>query len=309
MKRIYILFSLIFLFSFLNAQDIKFTMPYSSPLYLNPAFAGSAGMLRVSGSYRNQLPNISENFVSSSVSLDRYIKFIIGGIGINYFNDRQGMGTTTMNRVSVIYSAHIPLFKNKWVLKPAIEGAYGRNYFDWSKLSFGSPQYGFVYGDKIKQIVSYPDFSSGILIYSEKFFGGFAVHHLNEPETSFLYNESNLPQKYTAHAGANITLRCEKKVMISPSFVYLQQQDFRTLLINLAIQSNVMCASIGYRNGDNMIASVGFRTKTFRMAYGYDVSVSRLGIVTAGSHEVSLSVFLKRKKVPAGFLPFETASF
>ena len=310
MKRVYFLLSLFFLSLVLNAQDIQFAMPYSSPLYFNPAFAGSSGCGRVTGEYRNQWPNISGNYISSILSIDQYIKKIHGGFGINYFHDGAGLGTVRNNRISGIYSFRIPLFKNKCIIQSAIEGGYAQRTLDWSKLTFGSPQNGFVYGDKLKEVVSYPDFSSGILIYSEKFYGGFAIHHLNEPEESILYNESRLPKQYTAHAGANIRFKNSgKEITLSPSLLYFQQQNYRNLALSCAAQRGLLVLGLRYRNDDNMIGSIGFRVKSFRIAYSYDLTISKLGIVAAGSHELSLSVFFNRKNVPSEFLPFETAAF
>lgn len=310
MKRFYSFLTLVFLVSIVIAQDVQFTMPYSAPLYINPAFAGSAGYARVAGTYRNQWPNISGSYITTSISADRYVKCIRGGIGISYFNDEHGMRTLTKNSLSVIYSAHIPIFKNKCIISPALEGSYGRNYLDWSKLTFGSPQYGFVYGGNHKEIITYPDFSSGVLIYSQKLFGGFAVHHINEPEEAFLNTNSRLPRKYTAHAGANLNIGDSARAFIvSPSVIYSQQQDFKNLILSCAIQRGVIAGAIAYENGDKIITSIGFRYNIFRMAYSYDITISKLGVVTAGSHEIMLSFLFNKKAKPERFLAFETASF
>ena len=43
----------------LKAQDPQFTQFYANPLYLNPAFAGTARCPRICMNYRNQWPNLS----------------------------------------------------------------------------------------------------------------------------------------------------------------------------------------------------------------------------------------------------------
>ena len=42
------------------AQDPQFSQFYAAPLYLNPAFAGSAQEARVGINYRNQWPQIDD---------------------------------------------------------------------------------------------------------------------------------------------------------------------------------------------------------------------------------------------------------
>ena len=65
------------------AQDeIILNQNYSSPLSVNPAFAGSAGRTRVAVNYFNQYPGTGSTNVKSSVSADHYFGKIKGGIGI-----------------------------------------------------------------------------------------------------------------------------------------------------------------------------------------------------------------------------------
>ncbi len=48
----------------LFAQDPEFTQFYANPLYLNPAFAGTARCPRICLNYRNQWPGITGTFVT-----------------------------------------------------------------------------------------------------------------------------------------------------------------------------------------------------------------------------------------------------
>ena len=43
-----------------QAQDPQFTQFYANPLYLNPAFAGTARCPRLVMAYRNQWPSLSD---------------------------------------------------------------------------------------------------------------------------------------------------------------------------------------------------------------------------------------------------------
>ena len=87
-----------------QAQDPQFTQFYANPLYLNPAFAGTARCPRVVLNYRNQWPALTGTFVTTSASYDQHVDAILGGIGVLVTNDQAGKGTLNTTTVSGIYS-------------------------------------------------------------------------------------------------------------------------------------------------------------------------------------------------------------
>ena len=92
-----------------NAQDPAFSQFYANPLYLNPAFAGAApkGAPRTNLNYRDQWPGIGRTFITTSVSYDKHIDKIGGGLGILVMNDRSGDGNIQLNSASLIYSYNL----------------------------------------------------------------------------------------------------------------------------------------------------------------------------------------------------------
>ena len=72
----------LFLTNDLFAQDPEFTQFYANPLYLNPAFAGTAHCPRLSLNYRNQWPGISGSFITTSASYDQHVDALSGGVGL-----------------------------------------------------------------------------------------------------------------------------------------------------------------------------------------------------------------------------------
>ena len=59
-RKIIIVFILILINSFLNAQDIHFSQYYASPMTVNPAYTGMFnGTYRVGANYRNQWASVS----------------------------------------------------------------------------------------------------------------------------------------------------------------------------------------------------------------------------------------------------------
>ena len=90
-KRLVVVFLMIFSLQ-AGAQDPEFTQFYAAPLYLNPAFAGSARCPRVTMNYRNQWPALSKTFITTAVAYDQQVDAISGGLGIMVMNDKAGEG-------------------------------------------------------------------------------------------------------------------------------------------------------------------------------------------------------------------------
>lgn len=300
------------------SQDPHFSQYYANPLYLNPAFAGTAVCPRVILNYRNQWPSISGTFVTYSASYDQHVDNLSGGIGLLFNSDKAGEGTLTTNMVSGIYSYRLQVSRY-FSIKAGFQASYFQKSIDWDKLTFGDqidPRYGFVYytqetkpGELTKGTA---DFSAGLLGYGESVYGGFAVHHLTQPNEGF-FSVSKLPMRITAHAGAIIDLekhRRRRKVedpTISPNILFMKQQDFEQLNYGLYFNKYPLVGGIWFRQGfdnpDAFIALLGFQTSVVKMGYSYDVTVSKLSSATGGSHEVSFALQFdckpKKKRIRA----------
>ena len=73
-----------------QAQDPELSQFYASPVYTNPALAGSAVCAygaagRFATNYRNQWPNLPGTFRSFCASWDQHIPSVGGGLGAMVF--------------------------------------------------------------------------------------------------------------------------------------------------------------------------------------------------------------------------------
>ena len=118
-----------------TAQDPEFSQFYANPLYLNPAFAGTARCPRISLNYRNQWPGISGTFITTSASYDQHVESLNGGLGLIVTND-QAANTLRTTRVSGIYSYQIKI-NRKFSVRAGVEATFFQKSLDWSKLTFG----------------------------------------------------------------------------------------------------------------------------------------------------------------------------
>ncbi|MBL7918966.1 MAG: type IX secretion system membrane protein PorP/SprF [Bacteroidia bacterium] len=288
----------------LKAQDPQFTQFYANPLYLNPAFAGTARCPRICMNYRNQWPNLSGTYVTYSASYDMHLDALAGGIGALVTTDDQARGTLKTTNFSLLYSYHAAVTR-EFSLKFGIQATYLQKSLDKTKLNFGDmidARRGFVWNTQEavpSQNKRNADFSAGILGYSKYYFFGFAAHHINQPDEGLL-GTSKLPAKFTGHAGAIIPLEKGNASYLSPNILFQQQQKFSQLNLGLYYVKGSFVAGLWYRNADAVIALVGIQNSNFKFGYSYDITVSKLSGNTAGSHEISLQIQFeckpKRKK-------------
>ena len=227
--------------------------------------------------------------------------------------------TLKSNEASFVYSYHQHLSR-KFTLNFGIQGTYISKSVDRSNLTFGDmihPRRGFVLSTQ--DVINYApvdifDFSAGILGYTDKFYVGFATHHLTEPSFSYIStnNTSFLNRRYTAHAGTEISLNSkslfsEEEKSLSPSVLFIKQGDFQQLNFGLYYRKGNYVLGAWYREGDSFIVTAGMNTKLLRIGYSYDLTTSQLGVYSGGSHEISIALKLycapKKKSLRAMSCP------
>jgi type IX secretion system PorP/SprF family membrane protein len=209
-----------------EAQDPQFTQFYANPLYLNPAFAGSARCPRICMNFRDEWPAIPGTFVTYSGSYDQHVDALAGGVGLIITQDEAGQATLTTTSISAVYAYQLNISRT-FTISAGFEGGYQQKTIDESKLNFGDmidPRKGFIYNTSevlYRNTVGVPDFSAGAMGYSKNLFLGFSVDHLTQPDQSFVAGASPLPIKLTIHAGAMIGLNTHSlqsdEVTISPN--------------------------------------------------------------------------------------------
>ncbi|NVO02625.1 MAG: type IX secretion system membrane protein PorP/SprF [Bacteroidetes bacterium] len=300
------------------SQDPHFSQYYANPLFLNPAFAGTAVCPRLIMNYRNQWPSIAGTYTTYSASYDQHIEGLSGGIGVMFSADKAGEGTLNTNMLSLLYSYKLSV-NRFFSIRAALQGTIFQKKLDWEKLTFGDqidPKYGFIWNTQERQpdeLTKYtPDFSAGILAYGESIYGGFAVHHMTEPNEGY-FTISKLPAKYTFHLGGIIDLQHRRKrrkitdPTISPNILYVKQKDFEEMNYGLYFTRYPMVGGVWFRqnfyNADAFIVLLGFQTNSFKFGYSYDLTVSKLSNATAGAHEFSVALQFdckpKKKRIRA----------
>lgn len=318
-----------------NSQDIQFSQFYAVPLYQNPAFAGSAHRTRAILHQRLQWPRLDAKYVTSLFSVDHYLANYKSGIGLMVFRDWQGGGTINSTDVSLHYSYEVNL-SSQLTFRPGLTISAVNRSIDYARLRFPS-QYndttGFVNGSLSplsgeEPRLWYPDIGSGGIIYSDKIWFGFAAHHLNLPNQSFVKNVARLPIKASFTGGYKIVineaknsayLEQSKEFAITPTFHYKFQGKADQLDLGIYGFYDQYVLGFWYRgipvkryqprvqNNESMIFLIGWKVKWLSVTYSYDLTVSRLAQAgSGGAHELNLTYLhhkLPKRHKPMKRLP------
>jgi type IX secretion system PorP/SprF family membrane protein len=306
----------------LQAQDPVFSQYYATPLQINPAFAGSAFAPRFGAGYRHQWPSLNRAYQTYAAYYEQSLDRLNSGIGFHFEGDDAGNGILRTNRFSAHYAYRI-MINNKTGLKIGIEAGMFQSALNWDRLIFPD-QIDPIGGinaptDEIRPdqlSITRLDLSSGLLLFNENLWLGFAMKHLNTPKETFTLTNNNLAQglpiRYTLHGGADITIRKGNKntwgSFLSPNFLLASQGPFQQINLGAYYGLGPLFAGTWFRhtldqNRDALIFLVGFKQGVFKTGLSYDTTISRLAGNSGGTYELTFQVSLdqsetlrKRKK-------------
>jgi len=310
------------------AQDIQFSQFYAVPLYANPAFAGSLHVTRGIANTRLQWLGLNANYKTYYISGDSYSAKYRSGFGFQILKDEQGSNVYSSTQASVMYAYEIPV-SSSFTVRAGLQGTFGQRTLDYNGLRYpgqftdpngydpNNPNAG-TYQTGIKTQF-YPDFSSGLVAYSDRFWGGLSVHHLNTPNLQFPgAGKDNLPMNVELISGYKIPLahkkylaytESEPDISITPTIHYKSQGKSDQLDLGVYGMYDqlmwgfwyrgipVMQYAPGVQNNESVVFLLGWVYKSVSFGYSYDLTVSKLTTAgPGGSHEFSLTYLHKSSK-------------
>ena len=315
------------------AQDVQFSQFYATATYLNPAFAGSGHHDRFTMHQRVQWPNLDAKYITSFVAFDMYWDKYQSGLGVFFTHDIQGSNAISTTELALQYSYEVPLAEES-VIRFGLQAGVGTKFYNTDDLTFA-----YQYDDTLglvnpdngldgKDRVYYPDISAGAIYYNNNFWGGIAMHHINNPNVSVLDDKTNWPIKYSLIAGYKIKFGHNRKftfedhqheIALSPTIHYKFQGESDQFDAGLYFHYDHLLVGAWYRgipfkrkfeqfrNNESIVLMAGWsKYKSFEVRYSYDITVSSLKRAgSGGSHELNIAILLRRsnRKKPMKRLP------
>jgi len=291
------------------AQDPQFSQFYSAPLYLNPAFTGNTIQGRVGGNYRKQWSGIPGAFTSYSFFYDHNLDKFNSGVGILLVKDKAGSAGLRFTKIGGLYAYKMAVTRKLFV-NVGIRASYAAQTMNFHELQFGDQllrdDLFFTLETFTNTSVSYFDMSMGTIFYTRSFWIGASFDHLTRPKYSFSEHDARLPIKYSIHGGYILPIRKTEKGQVTRSMKiaanYKSQLEWNQLDIGTYFKIYSYIAGVwyrgiplfkaykqGYSNNDAIVLMIGYKVQDYlSIGYSYDITISKLGLVTKGSHEISI---------------------
>jgi type IX secretion system PorP/SprF family membrane protein len=305
MKKLTTAMLVIFTTSLFAQQDPLFSQYMFNKLAVNPAYAGSQGVLTVDALYRYQWVNIDGAPQTLNASVHTPLRNRHIGLGINVYSDAIG---PTINQGAMATFAYRILFPNS---KLSFGLQAGAKYSDiyWSRVNpydIGDSQL----RTQIKNKVV-PDANFGIYYYSKKFYVGFSSKQLLQNQMSITVVNGKdefikLLRHFYGMTGAAFTL--SDQVVFRPSVLvkFVQHTSPQMDLNASFLFAKTFWIGASYRTEKALSLSTEFNlSENVRLGYSFDLWFNELYSHNKGSHEVRLGfdfdIFHNRMLTPRYF--------
>ncbi|MEM9680343.1 MAG: type IX secretion system membrane protein PorP/SprF [Bacteroidota bacterium] len=304
MKQLFtILVALIFSGAALAQQAPQYSLYMFNKLNWNPAYAGLDHSLSATGLVRSQWAGLEGNPVSQNLTAHMPLYLLGGGIGINVENDAAGAQRYTT--ASLSYSHH--KYIGNGILSFGASGGMVQRSIDGSELRTPDGEYGenvTIHGEGLLPIgvesATVTSFGAGIYYQSELFEAGLSVRNLTEPSAQVGQLNLELGRTYYFNLGFNLNIN--DQITIHPSLllksILVQTQIEFSTLIRYNDNIFVGASFRGYdiNSNDAVVMFAGFKlSEKITLAYGYDLTLSDLNLVSNGSHEIMLNYNLNKR--------------
>jgi type IX secretion system PorP/SprF family membrane protein len=276
----------------LAQQDAQYTQYMYNTINVNPAYAGSRGVMSIFGLHRTQWVGLEGAPVTNAVSFNTPINNSKLGVGLSLVNDR--IGPTTENQISADLSYTIQTSET-YKLSFGLKASGNLFDLDANKLNPADPS-----DDHLQNIGSEfsPNFGVGLYLHSDKLYFGLSVPNFLQ-DTKYSDNSVSVYQeRLNYYAIGGYVFDLSSAIKFKPAFMAKVVTGSPLQLDvsgNFMIQDKLMLG-VAYRWDAAVSALAGFQvTDGLFIGYGYDLETTKLRRYNSGSHEVFLRFELFNK--------------
>ncbi len=303
MKKYITLFILVLFWAELAKaqQDAQYTQYMYNTIVVNPAYAGSRGVLSFAGLYRTQWVGLDGAPNTFTLNLNTPVSERVG-VGLSVINDEIGEGTSQETYIDASFSYTIPTSDSGKLSFGVKAGGHFLN-IDFSRLANFGAETNLPNIDKKFS----PNFGAGVYYHTEKFYAGLSVPNFLETEH---FDESGLSNSFLAEERINWYVISGYVFDLNPDLkfkpaVLLKAVKGAPLQADLSANfmlNNKFTLGAAYRWDAAVSALFGFQlTDQLLLGLAYDRETTRLGNASFndGSFEIMLryELLTKYKKV------------
>lgn len=293
-------------------QDAQLSQFYAAPLVQNPAFAGTFQRPRAFFQYRTQWPGTGQPIKTITASGDLYLRKAHSGLGIVIARNSALSNVYQGTEARLVYSFQQRLTK-KATVAYGLQLGFDQRNLGYSRLTFGDqidstgryrPSIDPAASDRTFTV---PEVGLGVLVFNEFNYLSISARHLNQPKLSSEFGSPKLPiwlaitgghvWRFAQGEGRQVTWY---EPELTLAFLYKRQDIYHQLDLGAYMNFQPLVLGLWYRgipglptvkgvfNHDAITALVGLKQDNLSIGYSYDINLSGVVAVYAGSHEISL---------------------
>ena len=301
MRKIFVSILILISVSVSAQQDPLLSHNIFNQITINPASAGSSGMICATAIHRQQWMGFGEGSpIVSAVNLDAAISpfGFSSGVGLNVLQDQFGFNKDVA--ASLSYAARFTI-KGVGKLAVGVNGGFINNTLEptWQFPQGGTSGTSDIVPQGKQSNVNF-DLGAGIYFHSDEMFFGISATHLNE--TTY-YNK--LPGHYKRYfyvTGGYFLKLPNQNWQINPSV--LISTDLAVSHLGFGanfVYNKKFWGGVSYRIGESVTGLIGIELFSgMRIGYAYELSTTALSGANSGSHEfmVGYCFSLKKERAP-----------
>lgn len=282
-------------FKIANAQqDAQYTQYMFNTISINPAYAGSRGVLSIAALHRSQWVGLDGAPTTQTLNINTPLKGRLGA-GLSVVNDEIGNGTSqeTYLDASVSYTIRLAAERK---LSFGIKGGGHLLNLDFTRLSGFNEEQNAGGLTNIDNKFS-PNFGAGIYYHTDKFYLGFSIPNFLQTQH---FESSGATSSFLARERINLYLITGYVFDLNPNLKFKPTLLFKAVNgapLQTDISANFLINdsfSLGgaYRWGAAFSALAGFQiSDQFMLGLAYDKEITALG--NTAFNDGSFEIFLR----------------
>lgn len=273
-------------------QDAQYTQYMYNTININPAYAGSRGVMSIFGLHRTQWVGLDGAPVTNAFSLNTPISNSNLGVGLSFVNDK--IGPTNDNTIAADISYSIQASED-YKISFGIKASGNVFNLNVNGLDYVDPL-----DPNLQNFNSKfsPNFGAGVYLHSDKFYLGLSVPSFLQASK---YNDNDVAvykERMNYYIIGGYVFDLSPDIKFKPAFLTkivtgspLQVDASANFLF-----FDKLMLGAAYRWDAAVSALVGFQvTDGLFIGYSYDMETTRLRHFNSGSHEVFLRFELFNK--------------
>lgn len=288
MKKLIILILLGLPLASMAQQDPMYSMYMFNPLAINPAYAGSLDQMQATGLFRRQWANFPGAPQTGTFTFHGPVNKENMGLGFSFINDR--IGDMQTNGFMGVYAYHLKFKKSK--LSFGLQAGVRNFNLNLTEIKL-SPDEQFDDAFSSNLSIWNVNFGTGIFWYSDKWYAGFSIPHLQNN----ILSDQQFNTTYVARLRTHYNLTAGYVFKLSPTFRLKPSFLIKNVAgapIQADINANiywldVIGFGVSYRTASAFVAMTEIQlTRNLRFGYAFDQAVNGLSGSVGGSHELML---------------------